>query len=418
MALVSVSVMGDNRFSGYDWLAVQALPIIWVASEARGRDPRYYPPEYSYTLPLAFTTADLRKLLFELLGVLDQARPAAPRREQPLIAVSEPMRALLAEAEMYADCRSNVLVHGETGVGKERVARLLHDRAAWADGPLSRSIAAPFPKDCSRRISSATPGAFTGAVGAHKGYFEQANGGTLFLDEIGDLPLYQQVKLLRVLEQSTVTRLGSATEVPVDFRLVAATNKDLRVLVAQDEFRADLYYRLAVIELRIPSLEQRGAAEKVALFRSLLERMGAGDEPPDWLLERAGATRYEGNVRELSNVAERVAIVRRQFQSWDRARIERIFDQLAEPLRPPAAMGAGGAQCEPPVFTDAERAERARIRPRWTPTAGAGRTPPIPWASAARCCGKRCANCIWAAGRVKPRMGWWKPPEGAIGNGP
>ena len=113
----------------------QALPIIWVASEARGRDPRYYPPEYSYTLPLAFTTADLRKLLFELLGVLGQARPAAPRREQPLIAVSEPMRALLAEAEMYADCRSNVLVHGETGVGKERVARLLHDRAAWADGP-------------------------------------------------------------------------------------------------------------------------------------------------------------------------------------------------------------------------------------------------------------------------------------------
>ena len=83
VALVSVSVMGDNRFSGYDWLAVQALPIIWVASEARGRDPRYYPPEYSYTLPLAFTTADLRKLLFELLGVLGQAgrpRPGASSR--------------------------------------------------------------------------------------------------------------------------------------------------------------------------------------------------------------------------------------------------------------------------------------------------------------------------------------------------
>ena len=206
---------------------------------------------------------------------------------------------------------------------------------------MSRSIAAPSRKDCSRRIFRPRQGAFTGAVGAHKGYFEQASGGTLFLDEIGDLPLYQQVKLLRVLEQSTVTRLGSANEVPVDFRLVAATNKDLRVLVAQDEFRADLYYRLAVIELRIPSLEQRGAAEKVALFRSLLERMGAGDEPPDWLLERVGATRYEGNVRELSNVAERVAIVRRQFQSWDRARIERIFDQLAEPLRRPRRDGRG-----------------------------------------------------------------------------
>ena len=326
------------------------------------------------------------------------------------------MRALLAEAEMYADCRSNVLVHGETGVGKERVARLLHDRAAWADGPLSRSMRRHSRRTVRGAFLRPRQGAFTG-VGAHKGYFEQANGGTLFLDEIGDLPLYQQVKLLRVLEQSTVTRLGSATEVPVDFRLVAATNKDLRVLVAQDEFRADLYYRLAVIELRIPSLEQRGAAEKVALFRSLLERMGAGDEPPDWLLERAGATRYEGNVRELSNVAERVAIVRRQFQSWDRARIERIFDQLAEPLRRPprwARAARASRRCSPMPNGPSAPASW----PRWTPTAGAGRTPPIPWASAARCCGKRCANCIWAAGRVKPRMGWWKPPEGAIGNGP
>ena len=283
---------------------------------------------------------------------------------------------------------------------------------------MSRSIAAPSRKDCSRRIFRPRQGAFTGAVGAHKGYFEQASGGTLFLDEIGDLPLYQQVKLLRVLEQSTVTRLGSANEVPVDFRLVAATNKDLRVLVAQDEFRADLYYRLAVIELRIPSLEQRGAAEKVALFRSLLERMGAGDEPPDWLLERVGATRYEGNVRELSNVAERVAIVRRQFQSWDRARIERIFDQLAEPLRPPAAMGAGGAQCEPPVFTDAERAERARILAALDANGWRRQDTANTLGISRRCCGKRCANCIWAAGRVKPRTGWWKPPEGAIGNGP
>ena len=271
------------------------------------------------------------------------------------------MRALLAEAEMYADCRSNVLVHGETGVGKERVARLLHDRAAWADGPFVAVNCGAIPEGLFEAHFSATPRGVHRRRRRAQGLFRAGQWRHVFLDEIGDLPLYQQVKLLRVLEQSTVTRLGSANEVPVDFRLVAATNKDLRVLVAQDEFRADLYYRLAVIELRIPSLEQRGAAEKVALFRSLLERMGAGDEPPDWLLERVGATRYEGNVRELSNVAERVAIVRRQFQSWDRARIERIFDQLAEPLRPPAAMGAGGAQCEPPVFTDAERAERARI---------------------------------------------------------
>jgi DNA-binding NtrC family response regulator len=362
VALVSVSVMGDNRFSGYDWLSAQAMPVIWVSAEARGRDSRYYPPEYSYTLPLSFTTADLRKLLYELLGTLDQFNRSAPKREQPLIAVSEPMRALLAEAEMFADCRSNALIHGETGVGKERIARLLHDRAAWSDGPFVAVNCGAIPEGLfEAHFFGHAKGAFTGAVGAHKGYFEQANGGTLFLDEIGDLPLYQQVKLLRVLEQSAVTRLGSTVEIPVDFRLVAATNKDLRVLVGQDEFRADLYYRLAVIELRIPNLEQRGGEEKIAIFRALLERLGGEGEPPDWLLERVARTQYAGNVRELSNVAERVAIMRRQFQGWDQARIERIFDQIAEPLRASGALGGTSAMCEPPVFTDAERAERARI---------------------------------------------------------
>ncbi|MDH3063600.1 sigma-54 dependent transcriptional regulator [Achromobacter insolitus] len=360
VALVSVSVMGDKRFSGYDWLAAQGMPVIWVAAEARGRDPRYYPPEYSYTLPLAFTPADLRKLLYQLLGTLNQLNRATPRREQPLIAVSATMQDLLAEAEMYADCRSNVLIHGETGVGKERIARLLHDRAAWSDGPFVAVNCGAIPEGLfEAHFFGHAKGAFTGAIGAHKGYFEQASGGTLFLDEIGDLPLYQQVKLLRVLEQNTVTRLGSTVEVPVDFRLVAATNKDLRALVGQDEFRADLYYRLAVIELRIPNLEQRGPEEKAAIFRSLLQSQGVEDELPPWLLERVSRTRYEGNVRELSNVAERVAIAWRQFQAWDRPRIERIFDQLAEPLR--VAGAAAAARAEPAVFTDAERAERERV---------------------------------------------------------
>jgi len=360
VALVSVSVMGDKRFSGYDWLAAQGLPVIWVAAEARGRDPRYYPPEYSYTLPLTFTTADLRKLLYELLGTLNQLTRCAPRREQPFIAVSATMQDLLAEARMYADCRSNVLIHGETGVGKERIARQLHDEAAWSGGPFVAVNCGAIPEGLfEAHFFGHAKGAFTGAIGAHKGYFEQANGGTLFLDEIGDLPLYQQVKLLRVLEQSTVTRLGSTVEVPVDFRLVAATNKDLRVLVGQDEFRADLYYRLAVIELRIPNLEQRGPEEKAAIFRALLQGQGVDDEPPQWLLERVSRTRYEGNVRELSNVAERVAIVRRQLQAWDQPRIERIFDQLAEPLR--VAGAAAATRCQPVVFTDAERAERERV---------------------------------------------------------
>jgi len=361
VALVSVSVMGDKRFSGYDWLASQGMPVIWVASEARGHDPRFYPPEYSRTLPLMFTAAELRKQLFDLLGSLDRADRQVARREQPFVAVSEPMQALLAEAQMFADCRSNVLIHGQTGVGKERVARLLHDRAAWADGPFVAVNCGAIPEGLfEAHFFGHAKGAFTGAVGAHKGYFEQADGGTLFLDEIGDLPLYQQVKLLRVLEQSAVTRLGSTVQVPVDFRLVAATNKDLRELCAQDEFRSDLYYRLAVIELYIPSLEERGPEEKIAIFRTLLERHDAGqdDPPPGWLLERVAATTFPGNVRELSNVVERVAIVHRQFRQWDRPRIEQIFDRLAAAPGKAALVLAAGAG---DTLTDAERAERARI---------------------------------------------------------
>ena len=177
-------------------------------------------------------------------------------------------------------------------------------------------------------------GAFTGAMYAHRGYFEQANGGTLFLDELGDLPLYQQVKLLRVLEDSECTRLGSTVPVKLDFRLVAATNKNLREMVATGKFRADLYFRLAVIELRIPNLEQRGADDKIALLLSFLRHL-LGDKTfdamppvPEWV--RASVTRayFAGNVRELRNLAERIGITLRQFGRWDEARILPLFAGL------------------------------------------------------------------------------------------
>ncbi|KDD46957.1 sigma 54-interacting transcriptional regulator [Bordetella bronchiseptica] len=359
VGLVSVSVMGDARFAGFDWLATQGIPVIWVAGEERNHDPRYYAPAYSYTLPLAFTGAELRRLLFRLAGVARAAAVDEPRPAPAMIAVSPAMRGLLAEAEMFADARANVLVHGETGVGKERIARLLHDQSSWAGGPFVAVNCGAIPEGLfEAHFFGHAKGAFTGAVGAHKGYFEQASGGTLFLDEIGDLPSYQQVKLLRVLEQSSVTRLGSTVAIPVEFRLVAATNKDLRALVAQGEFRADLYYRLAVIELHIPNLEARGAAEKTAIFAALLGQQGIEDEPPAWLLQRVAAARYPGNVRELSNLAERVAILRRQLRAWDQPRIEQVFERHAQatPLAP-AAPGDADA----PAFNAAERAERERV---------------------------------------------------------
>ena len=280
-----------------------------------------------------FTAAELRTLVFKVAGVVREQGSRAKAAE-PLIATSACMRVFLSEVEAFADCDSTVLIRGETGVGKERVARLLHEgHHGYGNGPFVAVNCGAIPDGLfESHFFGHAKGAFTGATFAHKGYFEQAHEGTLFLDEIGDLPLYQQVKLLRVLEQSSVTRLGSTTEIPVDFRLVAATNRDLRDLVRQELFRADLYYRLAVIELHVPNLEERGAVDKIAIFKALLGQIlpEQEDEVPDWLAALVTRTRFPGNVRELRNVAERVGVMVRQFRAWDRERIGRIFASLAD----------------------------------------------------------------------------------------
>ncbi|SOY70197.1 putative transcriptional regulator; sigma54 family (fragment) [Cupriavidus taiwanensis] len=150
----------------------------------------------------------------------------------------------------------------------------------------------------------------------------------------GDLPLFQQAKLLRVLEENVITRLGSTLAVKLDFRLVAATNKDLRDAVRQGRFRADLFFRLAVIEMRMPSLEERGPADKVALLQSFLRHMlGASGYDalppmPDWLKGAVGTAYFTGNVRELRNLAERVGITVQQTGHWDEERIRPLFRAL------------------------------------------------------------------------------------------
>ena len=367
VALVSVTVMGGSGFSGYEWLTSQAIPIIWVAAEERGHDPRFYPPAYSHTLPLSFTCAELRSMAFRLAGVAEAAAAGKTpaRQASPLIAVSDVMKALLVEAEMYADCGVNVLIHGETGVGKERIARLLHDRSARAGGPFVAVNCGAVPEGLfEAHFFGHAKGAFTGAAGMHKGYFEQADGGTLFLDEIGDLPLYQQVKLLRVLEQSTITRLGSTTEIAVDFRLVSATNRDLREAVSLEQFRADLYFRLAVIELEVPSLEERGAEEKAAIFHALLTRdlPAEAQDVPEWLMTRIAAMYFSGNVRELANLAERVGIVWRLSGQWHKEKIERVLDR-AGGVRLPSARSAPAqeAAIARELLSQSDQQERSRI---------------------------------------------------------
>ena len=365
VALVSVSVMAEGRFAGNDWLARHAVPVIWVASEERGYDPRFYPPDYSYTLPLSFQCVELRSLVFRLASQVEAVRKAeVPRTpERPLIAVSPVMQRVIADARMYADCDASVLVHGETGVGKERIARLLHEHSSRAAGPFVAVNCGAIPDGLfEAHFFGHGKGAFTGAVAAHKGYFEQADGGTLFLDEIGELPLDQQVKLLRVLEQRVITRLGTTAEIPVDFRVVVATHRNLRALVEQGHFRADLYYRLVVIELFVPNLEERGPQEKQALFTSMLEQnIGTVvTNIPAWLLKRVAAITFSGNVRELSNLSERVAIVKTQFGGWDEDRLDDILRQF-EALSPGVAQGNNADDGTDIPLTDQEEAEKHDI---------------------------------------------------------
>ena len=239
IAVVSVSVIEGASTNAQEWQLGHGMPVIWVATSPRENDPRVYPPEYSNILTLDFTGAELRTLIFKLSGAIADA-DRAPTPADPLVARSRAMLGLLAEVDAFADCDSNVLIHGETGVGKERIARLLHDKHShYGQGPFVAVNCGAIPDGLfESHFFGHAKGAFTGALYSHKGYFEQANDGTLFLDEIGDLPLYQQVKLLRVLEDSAVTRLGSAQPVKLDFRLVAATNKNLKSMVRDELFRA------------------------------------------------------------------------------------------------------------------------------------------------------------------------------------
>ncbi|WP_354685266.1 sigma-54 dependent transcriptional regulator [Cupriavidus necator] len=334
IAVISVSVIGAARFT-LDWEAAHGMPVIWVAAPGRETEPGRFPPEYAHILAADFTGADLRNQIGKLLPQL-LAADAPDAREADLVAGSAAMRQLLQHVETFADFGSNVMLYGETGAGKERIARLFHDRnTTYGKGPFVAVNCGAIPDGLfESQFFGHAKGAFTGASFAHRGYFEQANGGTLFLDEIGDLPLFQQVKLLRVLEENAITRLGSTMTVRLDFRLVAATNKDLRDAVRQGRFRADLYFRLAVIEMRIPSLEERGAADKAALLQSFLRHMlgpsgfDALPPMPDWLKGAVGTAYFAGNVRELRNLAERVGITVQQTGHWDEERIRPLFRAL------------------------------------------------------------------------------------------
>jgi aliphatic sulfonates family ABC transporter substrate-binding protein len=223
-------------------------------------------------------------------------------------------RALLERIERIAPSDAPVLVTGETGTGKELVARQVHALSARAALPFVAVNAGAFSESLAEsELFGHEKGAFTGAQGAKAGWFEAAHGGTLFLDEIGDLPMQLQVKLLRVLQEGEVTRVGSRRPIPIDVRLVAATNVDLRAAIAAGQFRQDLFYRLKVSSLSLPPLRDR-PGDIPALARHFLERyarkLGRSDiELGERAKECLLAHRWPGNIRELENAIHHALLV-------------------------------------------------------------------------------------------------------------
>ena len=219
------------------------------------------------------------------------------------------MAELMAEASMVAASGASVLIRGESGTGKEVVARAIHRVSPRAGGPFIAINCGAIPEQLlESELFGHVKGAFTGAGSARTGLFQAANGGTLFLDEIGDMPLALQVKLLRVLQERSVRPVGANRNEPVDVRLISATHRDLDAAMAQGQFREDLYYRLDVVSLTLPRLEER--REDIALLAAWFVQQVAAKygKPisgfaPD-ALEALATAAWPGNVRQLYNVVE------------------------------------------------------------------------------------------------------------------
>jgi len=208
---------------------------------------------------------------------------------------------------------STVLIQGESGCGKELAARRIHELSAREDAPFVPVNCGAIPRELlESELFGHEKGSFTGAITARVGRFELANGGTLFLDEIGDMGLDMQVKLLRVLQERTYERVGSAESRRADVRILAATHRDLESRVAAGEFREDLYFRLNVFPIRVPPLRER-IDDLPALIDDLVKRGEAAGRPAvrfsATAMECLRAYRWPGNVRELSNLVERLSIL-------------------------------------------------------------------------------------------------------------
>ena len=257
-----------------------------------------------------------------------------------------------------------MLICGETGTGKEVIARAIHQLSPRRDKPLVKINCAAIPASLlESELFGHDKGAFTGAINTHRGRFEIADGGTLFLDEIGDLPLELQPKLLRVLQEREIERLGGSRTIPVNVRVIAATNRDLWQMVEDRQFRSDLFYRLNVFPLELPPLRDR--PEDIPLLakhftQKMARHMNRSiDAIPTEALRQLMSWDWPGNVRELENVIERAVLLTRgnSLNLHLNVRQSRLLPTLNED----SALRSSMAQLLHPTTPENDEEERQRI---------------------------------------------------------
>ena len=290
---------------------------------------------YDY-LPKPF---DLKDLVAIVGRALAEPRQAAARERPeetegiPLVGRSPAMQEIYRTLARLMQTDLTVMINGESGTGKELVARALHDYGKRRKGPFVAINMAAIPRELiESELFGHERGAFTGANARSPGRFEQAEGGTLFLDEIGDMPMEAQTRLLRVLQQGEYTTVGGRNPIRTNVRIVAATNKDLRVAIQQGLFREDLFFRLNVVPIRLPPLRERteDVPDLVRHFFRLAAQEGLPSKDIDTeALERMKAYRWPGNIRELENLVRRLAALYPQ-DTISGALVENLLSQSLE----------------------------------------------------------------------------------------
>ena len=265
---------------------------------------------------------DLNRLLITLRNALDKKNLATENKvlkkavkiQHQMIGESEPMLEVKDMIAKVAPTNARVLITGENGTGKELVARQLHELSSRCSGPFIEVNCAAIPSELiESQLFGHEKGAFTSAIKQRKGDFELADGGTLFLDEIGDMSLSAQAKVLRALQENKITRVGGEKEIPVDVRILAATNKNLKTEIEKGNFREDLYHRLSVIVIQVPALRER-KDDIPLLVGNFLEIIAQdmGKPVPTFepeALEALKHYQWTGNIRELRNIVERLVIL-------------------------------------------------------------------------------------------------------------